>query len=85
MIKHSAFKRGIPPKGVLQDNPNITQFLQEVLAFNRSEDKWQTNCALDVCYRRGWLQAELSEEESRDPSAPEPKTVYVFTSTLHRK
>ena len=85
MIKHALFRRGIPPRKVLQDNPSITQFLREVLASNRSEDNWQSNHALEICYRQGWLQAELSEDELPDPSVPEPKTVYVFTSVLHRR
>ena len=85
IIRHALFGRGLPPKKVLQDNPSITQFLQKVLTSNQSEDNWQSNHALEICYRHGWLQAELSEDESPDLSVPDPKTVYVFTSALHRR
>ena len=70
------FSRGPPDRKDLQDNPDIAQFLREVLASNRSEDKWQSNTALNACYRKGWLQAELSAEE---------KTVYVFPTMIHRR
>jgi hypothetical protein len=85
MTKHALFGRGLPLRKVLQDNPSITQFLREVLASNRSEDNWELNHSLEICYRQGWLQAELSGDESSDPSVPEPKAVYVFTSALHRR
>ena len=85
MIKHPAFKRGIPPEGVLQNKPNITLFLRGVLASNRSEDNWESNNALETCYRKGWIQAELSGDEPQKLGDPKPKTVYVFSSTLHRR
>jgi hypothetical protein len=70
------FNRGLVRRKDLQDNPDIAEFLRKVLASSRSEDRWQSNPALNACYRRGWLQAELSAEED---------TVYVFASMLHRK
>ena len=59
IARHRAFNRGIPPRRILQENPNIAQFLRKVLAFNQSDDKWQSDPALEICYRQGWLQAEL--------------------------
>ena len=70
------FDRGLPHRNELQDNPDIAQFLREVLASNRSEDAWQSNSSLNACYRRGWLQAELTAEE---------RTVYVFPTMIHRR
>jgi len=82
---HRAFNRGIPPAYILQDNPNIAQFLRKVLAFNQSDDEWQSDPALEICYRQGWLQAELSGDEPQDLLDPRPKIVYVFSSKLHQR
>jgi hypothetical protein len=85
VTQHSAFSRGIPPARILQDNPNVAQFLRKVLAFNQSDDKWQSDPALEICYRQGWLQAELSKDEPRGLGDPTPKIVYVFSSKLHQR
>ncbi|KAI9781194.1 MAG: hypothetical protein M1839_006302 [Geoglossum umbratile] len=85
VANHSAFNRGIPPAHILQDNPKIARLLRKILAFNQSDDKWQTNPALELCYRQGWLQAELSNDEPQDLGDPKPKVVYVFSSKLHQR
>ncbi|OXV05280.1 hypothetical protein Egran_06952 [Elaphomyces granulatus] len=77
MIYHYRFRRGIPPSDFLRDNPIVTQFLREVLVSNQSEGDPLSNKALDICYRQGWLQAELL-----DPSDPNPKTYLISTSSL---
>jgi len=68
------FKRSLPKKDALQSNPALAQFLRTVLVFGKSEDKLESNKALSLCYKRGWLQAELLAEGKR---------VYVFPSRLH--
>jgi hypothetical protein len=47
-------------------HPDIVKVVCDVL-YNRVEGTniCQTNPAITVCYRRGWLQAELSEVEDK--------------------
>jgi hypothetical protein len=61
---------------MLQEFPDIGQYLQKVIAYNRSTDTLKDNMPLEICYRNGWLQAELSAEG---------KTVYIFPTKLHQR
>ncbi|KAL1966800.1 hypothetical protein VTN77DRAFT_3765 [Rasamsonia byssochlamydoides] len=69
------FVRGLPTEKVLRDKA-IAQFLRKTVASNESEDDPETNKALDVCYRNGWLHAQLTADE---------RTVYVFPTRIHRR
>ena len=72
----TGFKRSLPQKRVLQKNPGLVQFLQNVLVSGNSADEMESNEALRLCYKRGWLQAEMLADERR---------VYVFPSKLHER
>jgi hypothetical protein len=63
---------------VLQSNPDLTQVFKDVLhlASSASTDALEVNAALERCYRKGWLQAELLVNERR---------VYIFASKLHER
>ena len=66
----------MPRREALQENPAIAQFLREVLASKQSEAKLDSNPALNYCYTKGWLQAEVSAEG---------KTIYVFPTKVHER
>jgi len=70
------FKRSLPKRDALQSNPVLAQFLKEVLVSGKSEDKVESNEALRLCYKRGWLQAEMLAEGRK---------AYVFPSKLHER
>ena len=70
------FKRSLPKKTAFQSNPALAQFLRTVLVLGKSEDRLESNEALRLCYKKGWLQAELLAEG---------RTVYVFPSRLHER
>jgi hypothetical protein len=77
------FNRGLPI--MERESLDAVRFLREVLASGRSEDNCQSNPALNTCYRKGWLQAELSGDEWVGGLLCSAKTVYVFPSMLHRR
>ncbi|KAH0558586.1 hypothetical protein GP486_004759 [Trichoglossum hirsutum] len=85
MIRDSVFSRGLPPKDYLRNNPDIAKFFREVLASGRSEHDPETHSSLAICYKQGWLQAELATDESENLVDPDPKPVYIFSSGLHRR
>jgi hypothetical protein len=70
------FNRSLPQMQDLQRNPDLAQFLKDVLASGKSIDKLESNISLDCCYKMGWLQAELLADEKR---------VYIFPSKLHER
>ena len=69
-------KRSLPKRTAFQSNPALAQFLKTVLANGKSEDRLESNEALRLCYKRGWLQADLLAEDRK---------VYVFPSRLHER
>ena len=73
---YGGFNRSLPLVEDLQHNPDLAQFLKDVLASGRSIDTLESNVSLDRCYKMGWLQAELLANSKR---------VYVFPSKLHER
>ncbi|KAI9652428.1 MAG: hypothetical protein M1829_001650 [Trizodia sp. TS-e1964] len=71
-----AYKRSLPRKNDLQNSPRLIKFIQKVLATGQSEDLLEECEDLAGCYKKGWLQAELTSEG---------KTVYVFPTLLHQR
>lgn len=51
------FNRGVPTKKSLRNHVHIAELFRDVLAYGRSEAEWQSNIALAVCYKQGWLRA----------------------------
>ncbi|PGH34375.1 hypothetical protein GX50_02742 [[Emmonsia] crescens] len=74
--KMHGFCRGLPEKYILQANPAVSQFLRELVVGLGSADNLNSNPALNMCYRRGWLQAELLEDN---------KPIYIFSTGIHRR
>jgi hypothetical protein len=70
------FNRSLPKIKVLQSNPDLALVLKDVLASSASKDSLEVNAALERCYEKGWLQAELLANEER---------VYIFASKLHER
>jgi hypothetical protein len=85
MIRDSVFSQGIPPKDYFKDNLDIARFFQEVLASRRLEHDPEKHSSLAICYKQGWLQAELVTDESQNLVDPDPKPVYIFSSGLHQR
>lgn len=70
------FKRSLYPRKALRDNPLLAEVLQHVLIYGFSEDEPKSNEALNECYRRGWLHAELLANE---------RIVYVHPTRVHHR
>ncbi|KAK2792922.1 hypothetical protein FQN52_002600 [Onygenales sp. PD_12] len=70
------FERGLPRKKHLQDNPSVVEFLRSMVIIRQTSDSPENDPALNICYRQGWLQAELSTEGN---------PVYGFATPLHRR
>ena len=70
------YGRGLVPNKILQENPDLVKFLQSAVSRTFVSGDPETDKALDLCYRNGWLQAELLNDGSG---------VYIFPSTLHRR
>jgi hypothetical protein len=70
------FKRSLPKRDALQKNLDLAQYLKEVLILGKSEDKVEFNEALRLCYRMGWLQAEMLSDDRK---------VYMLPSKLHER
>jgi hypothetical protein len=73
---HGGFGRSLPKIDDLQRNSDLARFLGGVLASGKSIDTLDSNAALDRCYKKGWLQAEM---------LPNRRRVYVFPSKLHER
>ncbi|KAK2784931.1 hypothetical protein FQN53_008117 [Emmonsiellopsis sp. PD_33] len=74
--KIHGFERGLPRREHLQDNPSIVKFLRSIIITQQTREKPENDAALNVCYRQGWLQAELSTEGN---------PMYGFATPLHRR
>ena len=70
------FKRSLPRREALQNNPKLSQFLRTMLAAGRSDKELASDPNLNECYKRGWLQAEISSEQ---------KTTYIFPTLIHKR
>src|SRR5216117_2327383 len=70
------FKRSLPRGRTLQENPELAQLLQKVLASRWLDDKLDSNQPLNHCYKKGWLQAE---------STGGGKTIYTFPTRIHQR
>lgn len=90
LLGNRVFSRGLPTREFLQEEPGVVDVLKRALVSNNvkgvwekkspSEDPKQVDQDINTCYRKGWLQAELS------PGCNQPQdTVYVFASVLHRR
>jgi hypothetical protein len=92
------FQRSLPKIEALQQNPEVTKLLRNVLVEGRSVDKPEENSSLNFCYKMGWLQAELVDQGELEPEEGEAtnaeagskilaskKTVYVFPTRIHQR
>ena len=70
------FKRSLPTRQSLQDNPALLKVLRDVLIDGRSRGDPSTDVALNECYCRGWLHAALSKDE---------RTVYIYPTRVHMR
>ena len=75
-LNHAKFARGLVSEKVLQKMPDLVKFLQTAVSQDFVSGDPAPDTPLELCYRNGWLQAELSSDDS---------TVYVFASPLHRR
>lgn len=75
-LDYAKFSRGLVQKKVLYKMPDLVKFLQTAVARNFVSGDPVPGTPLEFCYRNGWLQAELYNEDY---------TVYVFASLLHRR
>ncbi|OJJ78666.1 uncharacterized protein ASPGLDRAFT_138465 [Aspergillus glaucus CBS 516.65] len=75
-LNYAKFARGLVSEEVLQKMPDLVKFLQTAVSQNFVSGDPAPGTPLELCYRNGWLQAELSSDDS---------TVYVFASPLHRR
>jgi hypothetical protein len=73
---YGGFGRSLPTIEGLQHNPDLTRLLKGIIASGQSGDVLESNTALDHCYKKGWLQAELLANQ---------KEVYIFPSKLHER
>jgi hypothetical protein len=64
---------------VLKNNPDLGQFLKDVLASGRSMDTLESNTNLESCYKKGWLEAE---QVPLDENGDESRRVYVFPGSI---
>lgn len=76
VLNHAKLSRGLVSKKILYKNPDLVKFLQSVVSRNFVSGDPEPGTPLGLCYRNGWLQAELYNEDY---------TVYVFASPLHRR
>lgn len=76
VLGFAKFARGLVPAKLLQEKPELVKFLQSAVSQTFVSGDPDKNTLLDLCYRNGWLQAELSNDGT---------TVYVFASSLHRR
>lgn len=83
MIRNPKFGRGLPPSYFLQEHPDVVDFLQEAVVLTHVKGPAKPESPLGICYRQGWLQAELSEDG--DEAITPVDTVYVFPSNLHKR
>lgn len=70
------FARGLVPEEVLRKMPDLVKFLQTAVSQNFVSGDPAPSMPLELCYRNGWLQGELFNDDS---------TVYVSASPLHRR
>ena len=70
------FKRSLPKESFLAQNPEVVELFREVLVAGESTDSIDANQSLDLCYKRGYLQAEISSTG---------QTVYVFATRIHMR
>ncbi|KAL1989237.1 hypothetical protein VTN96DRAFT_3784 [Rasamsonia emersonii] len=91
LVVEPALRRGLPPRQFLQRKPGVVEVLRNVLLSSCVEGVWepdeqgnlhQVDECVNICYRQGWLQAELAPKEDIDGLE---KTVYVFPSVLHQR
>lgn len=73
---YGGFSRSLPRIEDLQRNPDLTRLLKGIIASGQSGDALESDTALDHCYKKGWLQAELLADKKR---------VYIFPSKLHER
>jgi hypothetical protein len=66
----------------LKNNPGLGQFLKDVLASGKSIDTLESNTALNSCYKKGWLQAELVPYRTEDGPRVQVDFVMEFTNCL---
>lgn len=74
--RNHGFERGLPNKQYLKSNPSVASFLRHMVVAQQTDVSPDNDAALNVCYRHGWLQAELSADEC---------TGYIFSTHIHRR
>ncbi len=80
----SAFGRGLPERKELAEVP-IGNIFKKLLVDGSILSDHKVNGPLNVCYKSGWVQADLDEvgTDSDDEDEIEP-ICYTFPSSLHR-
>lgn len=66
----------LPQRSALQEYPELSDILRQVLASGSLSDDLIDNPGLSMCYRNGWLQAELDGND---------ETIYYFPTHIHRR
>lgn len=92
LVQNATFGRGLPPRDFLKRNLKVANVLQDVLLNGSVTGVWgpkqgrlhQTDGAVNACYHRGWVQAELAPTE-RDEDYDLEKTIFIFPSDLHKR
>lgn len=74
-LNQAKFSRGLVSERLLRKMPDLVKFLRSAVSRNFVSGEPTPGTPLELCYRNGWLQAELFND----------CTVYVFASPLHRR
>lgn len=82
VLDSAKFSRGLVPVELLQNSVELAKFLRGAVSVNHVSGSPDPGSPLDLCYRNGWLQAELVRGSTPESSS---RTVYVFSSPLHRR
>ena len=83
MIKTTQFRRGLPLADFLKKRPEVAHLFQEAVLPSHVGKLPEPGPPLEICYKKGWLQAELNGDPN-DVLAVIP-TIYVFPPNLHKR
>lgn len=61
-LNTAKFSCGLVPMKALESSPNLIGFLQEAVSVDIIAGRPKPESPLDVCYTKGWLQAEMAED-----------------------
>lgn len=75
-LQNNGFRRSFPPKGRIQNEAGLDDFLFSKLSPDNSKEDPQENKFLQLCYYDRWLQAELMRRHDSE--------VYIFPSRIYK-